>query len=179
MFVTPLHKILHKRGHEQMEGQQGGTGEWSQWLDKVDGLLIPVSAGLLCMLVLTQLVTSIPSVRQRVDAVAGRFVEVTPALQGVQRDKPIVLKLYLSPSGEENAVKVLVNGQYVLSTSGPESSIEVKAGDTIQLVETSTGTVYISFDTDAPNILVPAPGYQVTLTADAPQCKVGPVRVLD
>jgi hypothetical protein len=165
-----------------MVGQRDDANErnpWNEQLEKIDRVLIPVSAGLLCMLVLSQLVTSIPSVRQRVDAVAGRFIEVTPTEQGIRSDTPINLKLYVSPSIAENAVKVYINGQYVLNTTGPECSLKVSAGDKIQLVNTSSGTVYINFDTDAPNILVPAPGYQVELTKDSPQCEVGPIRKLD
>ncbi len=135
---------------------------WRQLVSKVDDVLLPVAGALLCMLVVVQLVTAIPTVRKQVDAVAGRFVavpqDVVPASVNSEQ---ATLSLLAAPEGDHSQVKVQVNGQTVGSMASSQLEITVRENSVITIVNAGNSTVFISVDHDNANLLTPAPGQTI------------------
>ncbi len=149
----------------QVSGSVAGSSERravAELFNKVDDVLLPVAGALLCMLVVVQSVTSIPSVRKQVDATAGRFVavpqDVVPASVNSEQ---ATLSLLAAPEGDHSQVKVQVDGQTVGSMASSKLEVTVREKSVVTIVNAGNSTVFISVDHDNANLLTPAPGQTI------------------
>jgi hypothetical protein len=135
---------------------------WRQLVDKVDDVLLPVAGALLCMLVVVQLFTAIPAVRNHLDAAAGRFVAVPPdVVPASVNSEEATLSLFAAPEGDHSQVKVQVDGQTVGSMASSHLQVTVREKSVVTIVNAGTSIVFISVDHDNANLLTPAPGQTI------------------
>lgn len=138
---------------------------WKQVIDAVDGYLIPISFGLLSMVILVQLFSTIPTIRAKLDTMEGRFsavpAEVIPSSVNQEQTQ---ISLHLSPNQTDPGVQVFNNSKFVGTFTSPELTLTVREGDRISLQTQQTGTVYITVDHNDPNLLLPAPGQTIELS---------------
>lgn len=144
-------------------------------IKSVDRLLLPFAAGVCSVVVIVQLVCTIPTVRNTVDKVAGRFVPVTAEDMSAT---PVHLTLYLSPSEARPDVQVWVNGLLRTTFSRDAISLDVYAGDDIEFKTISNREADITFDSDTANLAYPAPGYTITLGSQFHKVSLGKVKVI-
>ncbi|MDQ0188481.1 hypothetical protein JI721_16175 [Alicyclobacillus cycloheptanicus] len=153
--------------------------QWLQGTEWVDRMLVPSAFGVLSVLVGVQMLTAIPAVRHHVDALAGRFVQVTPAAaSSAGGSESASITLYLSPdTGPRPDVRVLVNGKYAGSFTSPSLHLTVHPNDQIEFVRSKTGgAVDIEVDDNDPNLAYPLPGMSYSLTKDDPSLDLPNVR---
>lgn len=162
--------------------QEDNKGIWLKAVRELDGFLVPVSFGVLAVLVLAQSATAIPAVRQGVDRIEGRFVTY-PSSQAYlsQAEQSAVIKLYLSPDNSQSNVQVniLVNGSIVGHLRHGSLAVKVQSGDKLSFVgQNLQQTVDISVDHNNPALLRPAPGRTVVLSPQQSEATLAPVQFL-
>ncbi|GLV12636.1 hypothetical protein Heshes_03200 [Alicyclobacillus hesperidum] len=144
-----------------------------QWFDD---LLIPVTMGVLSVLVLVQVVGMAPSMRKAMDRMEGRFVSATVAEPASVRSASGSIVLTASSVADASHVVVFRNGVSLGTFTTNQMDILVHEGDHITFRdETPNGPEVFIYVTDqAPNLLLPATGETVelgsgTATADLDQ----------
>lgn len=148
----------------------GSSKAWRQIIDGIDGFLVPISFGLLSMVVLVQLLSTIPVVRSKLDIMEGRFSAVpTQVVPSSVANEQAQLSLRLSPDQTDPGVEVFKNGQLVGDFANSELTVTVHEGDQLTFRTTQSGTVYVVVDHNDPNLLLPAPGQMVELSPQHPQ----------
>jgi len=138
---------------------------WREVIERVDRFLIPISFGLLTMLVLVQMLTNLPSIRSKVDQMEGRFASVPAEVipSSVAQDQAIIT-LFLSPDQTNSAIGVFKNGDLIGNFSSSQLRVTVHEGDRLSIQSSRPATVSVVVDHNDPNLLLPAPGQTVALT---------------
>ncbi|GMA55758.1 hypothetical protein C7445_102318 [Alicyclobacillus sacchari] len=135
-----------------------------QWFDD---LLIPVTMGVLSVLVLVQVVGMAPSVRQAMDRMEGRFVSATVTEPASVRSASGSILLTASSAAVASHVVVFRNGVSLGTFTTNQMAILVHEGDRITFRDEMPNgpQVFIYVTAQAPNLLLPATGETAELGA--------------
>lgn len=138
---------------------------WSEVIEKIDSWLVPMAFGLLSVLVLAQMVTTLPSIRSKVDQVEGRFTTIpTDVIPSSVAQEQAIITLFLSPDQINSAIGVFNNGKFVANFTSSQLRVTVHEGDRLSIKSSAPATVSVVVDHNDPNLLLPAPGQTVELT---------------
>lgn len=147
-------------------------------INHVDGFLVPISFGLVSMVIFVQVIATIPVVRGKIDSMEGRFslvpAQVIPASVAQEQAQ---ISLHLSPDQNNSGVQVFNNGKLVGTFMSSILTLSVHEGDKLTFNSPgAAGTVYIVVDHNDPNLLLPAPGQTVELTSQSPSASLPAVQ---
>jgi hypothetical protein len=159
-----------------MHMSEQSRNRWlSGFVEGVDRLLLPIAAGCLTFTLLVQGMGRVPAVRQYLDTVEGRFIqmpkEVVPA--SVSQEQASIT-LYLSPvASADTEIQVLRNGRSIGAFHGSKLSITLREGDQISLYAPNLQhQLVITVDHNDPRLLTPAPGWTAVLTPTQPRAQL-------